>query len=92
MLITPHVDIKDKLIKIPKLQWVATYDKTKEIKEIDKNQTAIDLDLQYPAQSKRVSSEVMILCENIEIPSLALGINKMLKNGLGYREWRHYRH
>lgn len=68
-----HVDIKNQLIKMPKLHWVATYDNTKEIKEIYKNQTLIDFDLQYSAQSKRVGSEVIIFSKNLEVPDLELG-------------------
>ncbi|MBF1996655.1 DNA adenine methylase [Serratia symbiotica] len=68
-----HVDIKNQLIKMPKLHWVATYDNTKEIKEIYKNQTLIDFDLQYSAQSKRVGSEVIIFSRNLEVPDLELG-------------------
>lgn len=68
-----HVDIKNQLIKMPKLHWVATYDNTKEIKEIYKHQTLIDFDLQYSAQSKRVGSEVIIFSKNLEVPDLELG-------------------
>ncbi|QSD35764.1 DNA adenine methylase [Pectobacterium brasiliense] len=68
-----HVDIKNQLIKMPSLHWIATYDNTKEIKEIYKNQTLINFDLQYSAQSKRVGSEVIIFSENLEVPSLELG-------------------
>lgn len=74
-----HVDIKNQLIKMPKLHWVATYDNTKEIKEIYKNQTFLDFDLQYSAQSKRVGSEVIIFSKNLQIPSLELGKNKAVK-------------
>jgi DNA adenine methylase len=70
-----HVDIRNQLIKIPALYWVVTYDNTKEIKEIYKNQTLIDFDLQYSAQSKRVGSEVMIYSYNLEVPKLELGKN-----------------
>ncbi|MGK3142625.1 DNA adenine methylase [Pantoea sp. C2G6] len=68
-----HVDIQNQLIKMPVLHWVATYDNTKEIKEIYKNQTLIDFDLQYSAQSKRVGSEVIIFSKNLEVPDLELG-------------------
>ncbi|PAW34910.1 DNA methyltransferase [Pantoea vagans] len=68
-----HVDIKNQLIKMPVLHWVATYDNTKEIKEIYTNQTLIDFDLQYSAQSKRVGSEVIIFSENLEVPTRELG-------------------
>lgn len=68
-----HVDIKNQLIKMPVLHWVATYDNTKEIKEIYKNQKVMDFDLQYSAQSKRVGSEVMIFSDNLHIPTVGLG-------------------
>ncbi|WP_370425875.1 DNA adenine methylase [Pantoea vagans] len=68
-----HVDIKNQLIKMPVLHWVATYDNTKEIKEIYNNQKVIDFDLQYSAQSKRVGSEVMIYSDNLNIPTVGLG-------------------
>lgn len=68
-----HVDIKNQLIKMPVLHWVATYDNTKEIKEIYKNQKVMDFDLQYSAQSKRVGSEVMIYSDNLHIPTVGLG-------------------
>lgn len=68
-----HVDIKNQLIKMPALYWVATYDNTKEIKEIYKYQTLIDFDLQYSAQSKRVGSEVIVFSKNLEVPTLGLG-------------------
>lgn len=75
-----HVDIRNQLIKMPLLHWVATYDNTKEIKEIYKNQTLIDFDLQYSAQSKRVGSEVMIFSENLIPPLVELG--KPLNNSI----------
>ncbi|MCX0499585.1 DNA adenine methylase [Erwinia billingiae] len=68
-----HVDIKNQLIKMPVLHWVATYDNTKEIKEIYNNQKVMDFDLQYSAQSKRVGSEVMIFSDNLHIPTVGLG-------------------
>ncbi|NCU09733.1 DNA adenine methylase [Pantoea ananatis] len=67
-----HVDIKNQLVKMPVLHWVATYDNTKEIKEIYTNQTLIDFDLQYSAQSKRVGSEVIIFSGNLEVPESEL--------------------
>lgn len=68
-----HVDIKNQLTKMPVLHWVATYDNTKEIKEIYNNQKVMDFDLQYSAQSKRVGSEVMIFSDNLHIPIVGLG-------------------
>lgn len=68
-----HVDIKNQLIKMPVLHWVATYDNTKEIKEIYNNLKVMDFDLQYSAQSKRVGSEVMIFSDNLLIPTVGLG-------------------
>lgn len=68
-----HVDIKNQLIKMPSLHWFATYDNTKEIKEIYKNQKVIDFDLQYSAQSKRIGSEVMIFSDNLIPPSIGAG-------------------
>lgn len=73
-----HVDIKNQLIKMPFLHWVATYDNTKEIKDIYRGQTIIDFDLQYSAQSKRIGSEVIIFSEKLHVPSLELG--KKIKN------------
>lgn len=68
-----HVDIKNQLIKMPVLHWVATYDNTEEIKEIYNNHKVMDFDLQYSAQSKRVGSEVMIFSDNLKVPNLEIG-------------------
>ncbi|CAH5933629.1 DNA adenine methylase [Citrobacter koseri] len=72
-----HVDIKNQLLKMPILHWIATYDNTEQIKEIYKGQTIIDFDLQYSAQSKRVGSEVIIFSKNLKIPSVELGKKKI---------------
>ncbi|CAA1274395.1 DNA adenine methylase [Klebsiella pneumoniae] len=72
-----HVDIKNQLLKMPILHWIATYDNTEQIKEIYKGQTIIDFDLQYSAQSKRVGSEVIIFSKNLKIPSVGLGKKKI---------------
>ena len=71
-----HVDIKNQLLKMPILHWIATYDNTEQIKDIYKGQTIIDFDLQYSAQSKRVGSEVIIFSKNLKIPSVELGKKK----------------
>lgn len=68
-----HVDICHQLAKMRNLYWVATYDNAPEIKEMYKNQTIIEFDLQYSAQSKRVGSEVMIYSNNLKVPDLPLG-------------------
>ncbi|EPY7015157.1 TPA: DNA adenine methylase [Enterobacter hormaechei] len=72
-----HVDIKNQLLKMPILHWIATYDNTEQIKDIYKGQTIIDFDLQYSAQSKRVGSEVIIFSKNLKIPSVELGKKKI---------------
>lgn len=72
-----HVDIKNQLLKMPILHWIATYDNTDQIKGIYKGQTIIDFDLQYSAQSKRVGSEVIIFSKNLKIPSVELGKKKI---------------
>lgn len=68
-----HVRIAEKIKNIKKSQWIISYDNNKEIANIYKEYRQKIFDLQYSAQKKRVSSEIMIFGNTIQIPKIILG-------------------
>lgn len=68
-----HVRIAEKIKNIKKSQWIISYDNNKEIANIYKEYRQKIFDLQYSAQQKRVSSEIMIFGNTIQIPKITLG-------------------
>ncbi|EAB9444577.1 DNA adenine methylase [Salmonella enterica subsp. diarizonae] len=64
-----HVNIGNTVINKLHIPWIVSYDATKEILDIYKNQKKIIYGLSYSAQRKHVGSEVMFFSEKLIIPT-----------------------
>ncbi|MBF1051245.1 MAG: hypothetical protein HXL16_03465 [Peptostreptococcaceae bacterium] len=53
-------------IKKTDLNWIATYDNVKEIKEMYENIDYMDYDIRYELQQKKMGQEVMFFSSNIK--------------------------
>lgn len=64
-----HVNIGNTVTNKLHSPWIVSYDATKEILDIYKNQKKIIYGLNYSAQRKHVGSEVMFFSQNLIIPN-----------------------
>lgn len=72
-----HIEIMNTLTNSKIKNWIVSYDNAIEIRNIYSNFRMMEYSLQYTAQSKKVGEEVMIFSNDILIPDVRLGKDKL---------------
>ena len=62
-----HADLS-RIISSIKVPWILTYDNALKIKEIYKTNNMYEFYLNYSAAKKRIGTELLIVCNDINIP------------------------
>ena len=72
-----HKDVASFVQKsIRKQKWLVSYDNRIEIRRMYVGCTKLIYDLQYSARERRIGSEIMFLCNDLELPDAAESIRK----------------